>query len=449
MNADFDLNLFHQTIIKRMNAWAMFLSPQGTVLFWNEAAEQITGYPRDEVVGIPDIWKKIYPDPIYRREITGMIIGVIREEAYLRNFETKILTKTGEEKHISWNTSEVRGNDGTITGYVAVGIDITDKVMNKRKLREREELFHGITSAAYDGIVLLDDSGRITYWNPSAEWIFSLSMKEAKGQRAIDLIAPPEHRLDWKDALAQNGVHELIGLRRDGIPIPVEITLSGVTLRNHSHTIMIVRDISDRKQAEEQMRLLSAIVHSSEEAFISVGADGHLLSWNPAAERITGTSHDTATGGRITDYIHLKGDAHAIPDAIAASVHAEITGVLVDTLGLEHDVVISLTPIQQSDRFSLLIRDVTKEKKAAKTMIAYIREATMRLKMPVEVVRENLEDILGTIEGDTIDCAAATLRLRVQMAHLARISETIRELNAALTAEGMEIPEAYRSFLLE
>ncbi|MDO9539317.1 MAG: PAS domain S-box protein, partial [Methanocalculus sp.] len=282
MNADFDLTLFHQTIIERMNAWVMFLSPNGTVLFWNEAAEKITGYPREEVVGIPDIWKKIYPDPIYRKEITGMIIGVIEEQAYLRNFETRILTKTGEKKHISWNTSEVRTNDGSITGYVAVGIDITEKVMDKRKLRDREELFHGITSAAYDGIVLLDDSGRIKYWNPSAEWIFSLPMKEAKGLRAIDLIAPPEYRSDWQDALTRDGVHELTGLRRDGGLVPVEVTLSGVTLRALPHTIMIVRDISKRLEAEAQMRLLSAIVHSSEEAIISVGADGHLLSWNPA-----------------------------------------------------------------------------------------------------------------------------------------------------------------------
>ncbi|MDO9539364.1 MAG: PAS domain S-box protein, partial [Methanocalculus sp.] len=214
-------------------------------------------------------------------------------------------------------------------------------------------------------------------------------------------------------------------------------------------TIMIVRDISKRLEAEAQMRLLSAIVHSSEEAIISVGADGHLLSWNPAAERICGIPYDTAIGGHIAENIRLKDDDRAITDAIVASVHTEIAGVLIDTEGVEHDVVISLTPIQQSDRFSLLIRDVTKEKKAAKTMIAYIKEATMRLNMPVLVVRENLEDIIVTIEGDTVDCEAATLRLKVQIAHLARISETIRELNAALTGEGREIPEAYRSFLLE
>jgi PAS domain S-box-containing protein len=449
MNADFDLILFHQTIIERMNALVIFLSPKGTVLFWNEAAEKITGYAAEEVIGTAAIWKQLYPDPIYRKKITGMIIGVIEEQAYLRNFETRVLTKTGEKKHISWNTSEVRTTDGSITGYVAVGIDITEKVVDKRKLRDREELFHGITSAAYDGIVLLDDAGRIAYWNPSAEWIFSLPMKEAKGQRAIDLIAPPGSHSDWEDALTRDGVHELTGLRGDGGLVPVEVTLSGVTLRDLPHTIMIVRDISKRLEAEAQMRLLSAIVHSSEEAIISVGADGHLLSWNPAAERICGIPYDTAIGGHIADNIRLKNDDRAITDAIVASVHTEIAGVLIDTLGVEHDVVISLTPIQRSDRFSLLIRDVTKEKKAAKTMIAYIKEATMRLNMPVLVVRENLEDIIGTIEGDTADCEAATLRLKVQIAHLARISETIRELNAALTGEGREIPEAYRSFLLE
>jgi PAS domain S-box len=444
-----DLALFHQTIIERMNALVAFLAPDGTILFWNVAAEQITGYPALEVIGKNGIWKRLYPDPVYRKEITKMITDVINEQAYLRNFETRIITEDGGEKYISWNTSEVRSPGGTITGYVAVGVDITDKVLNKRQLREREELFHGITSAAYNGIILLDEHAIITYWNPAAERIFLYQKQEAKGSTIIDLLAPENARMEWQSVLAKTGSHELDARRKDGSLIPSELNISKVTIKNRPHTIIVVRDLTEQKRSESQMRLLSTIVQTSQEAIVSVSVSGTILSWNKAAEEMTGIPEEDALDAPILDLIHLKDGEDRIAEAISQSDHAVISAILPDRRGMEHDVIISVTPLFGGEGFSLLVRDVTQVKKAQRTMIAYIREATARLKMPVEVVHENIEDILGMFEDDTIDCDSVALRLRVQMTHLAQIAETIRELNAALTGEGADIPEAYRLFLLE
>lgn len=444
-----DLSLFHQTIIERMNALVTFLAPDGTILFWNEAAGQITGYPAREVIGKNKIWKQLYPDPVYRKEITKMITDVIEEQAYLRNFETRIITGDGREKHISWNTSEVRSSGGTITGYVAVGVDITDKVLNKRQLREREELFHGITSAAYNGIILLDEDSTITYWNPAAERIFSYQKQEAKGSHIIDLLAPENARMEWQSVLAKTGSHELDARRKDGSLIPSELTLSTVTIKNRPHTIIVIRDLTEQKRSESQMRLLSTIVQTSQEAIISVSVSGTILSWNKAAEEMTGIPEEKAIDAPVLNLITLKEGEDQIAEAISQSDHAVISAILPDRQGMEHDVIISVTPLFGGEGLSLLIRDITEVKKAQRTMIAYIREATARLKMPVEVVRENIEDILEMFEDTTPDCDSAALRLRVQMTHLAQIAETIRELNAALTDEDADIPEAYRAFLLE
>lgn len=444
-----DLALFHQTIIERMNALVTFLAPDGTILFWNVAAEQITGYPAGEVVGKNEVWKRLYPDPGYRKEITKLITDVIEEEAYLRNFETRIITEDGREKHISWNTSEVRSPGGTITGYVAVGVDITDKVQNKRQLREREELFHGITSAAYNGIILLDEHAIITYWNPAAERIFLYQKQEARGSTVIDLLAPDTDRNRWQSVLAKTGSHELDARRKDGSLIPSELNISKVTIKNRPHTIILIRDMTEQKRSESQMRLLSTIVQTSQEAIVSVSVSGTILSWNKAAEEMTGIPKENALDAPILDLIRLKEGEDRIAEAISQSDHALVSAILPDSRGMEHDVIISVTPLSGGEGFSLLIRDITEVKKAQRTMIAYIREATARLKMPVEVVHENIEDILGMFDDDTIDCDSAALRLRVQMTHLAQIAETIRELNAALTGEGADIPEAYRLFLLE
>lgn len=444
-----DLSLFHQTIIERMNALVAFLAPDGTILFWNVAAGQITGYPAGEVIGGSWIWKKLYPDPVYRKEITKMITNVIEEQAYLRNFETRIITGLGSEKYISWNTSEVRSPGGSITGYVAVGVDITDKVQNKRQLREREELFHGITSAAYNGIILLDEHSIITYWNPAAERIFFYHKQEAKGINVIDLLAPETARTQWQSVLTKTGSHELDARRKDGSLISAELNISRVMIKNRPHTIVIIRDMTEQKRSESQMRLLSTIVQTSQEAIVSISGSGTILSWNKAAEEMTGIPEESALDAPILDLIKLKDGEERIAEAISQSNHAVISAILPDRRGMEHDVIISVAPLSGGEGFSLLVRDITEVKKAQRTMIAYIREATARLKMPVEVVRENIGDILGMFYDDTIDCDAAALRLKVQMTHLAQIAETIRELNAALTGEGTDIPKAYEKFLLE
>jgi len=444
-----DLALFHQTIIERMNALVAFLAPDGTILFWNVAAEQITGYPAQEVIGKNEVWKQLYPDPGYRKEITKLITGVIEEQAYLRNFETRIITEEGGEKYISWNTSEVRSPEKKITGYVAVGVDITDKVLNKRQLREREELFHGITYAAYDGIILLDEHSTITYWNPAAERIFFYQKQEAKGIDLIDLLAPEPARMEWQSVLAKTGSHELYARRKDGSLIPVELNISMVTIKNRPHIIIVIRDMTRQKESEAQMRLLSTIVESSQEAIISISGSGTILSWNKAAEEMTGIPAESALDAPILDLIRLKEGEDRIAEAISQSDHVVVSAILPDSRGMEHDVFISVTPLSGDEGFSLLIRDVTKEKKAQRMMIDYIKEATTRLKMPVAVVRENIEDILVMFDDDTIDCDTAALRLKVQVTHLRQIAETIRDLNAALTGEGGDIPKAYRDFLLE
>ena len=85
----------------------------------------ISGYKKTGVVGKKTIWKQLYPDQGYRRKITTEIQSVISRETFLENFETEIRCADGTTKTIVWNTRALRDTRGDVTGYIAIGRDVT------------------------------------------------------------------------------------------------------------------------------------------------------------------------------------------------------------------------------------------------------------------------------------------------------------------------------------
>jgi PAS domain S-box-containing protein len=136
---------FQESIIINAKLWMTLLDQNNNVVIWNRAAEEITGYTHDEVIGNSTIWKKLYPDTEYRHEVTKKIADTISNKKYLENFETRILTKSGLVKDISWNTREMTGDGGQSLGYIVVGNDITEKKQAEEQLEHyNEDLERGI-----------------------------------------------------------------------------------------------------------------------------------------------------------------------------------------------------------------------------------------------------------------------------------------------------------------
>jgi PAS domain S-box-containing protein len=116
---------FRGSIIDNAYVLIAVLDPKGKIQVWNKAAEMITGYSPDEVIGSSAIWKKLYPDAEYRRSITQKISRIIAGQKYFENLETTIHTRTGGRRIISWNTKQI-GTGGTYH-EIAIGRDITEQ----------------------------------------------------------------------------------------------------------------------------------------------------------------------------------------------------------------------------------------------------------------------------------------------------------------------------------
>ena len=130
-----DLLNFQGEMLNTAAVWINTLDQEGSVNFWNEAAEQISGYRAGEVVGHTAIWEWLYPDPGYRGEVIKKVREILGRGEKVENYETQIETKSGERRVISWHSNSLL-KSGKVVGSIAIGADITERKRAEKELRE-------------------------------------------------------------------------------------------------------------------------------------------------------------------------------------------------------------------------------------------------------------------------------------------------------------------------
>jgi two-component system CheB/CheR fusion protein len=173
-----------------------------------------------------------------------------------------------------------------------------------------EALSRTFLDSALDCIITMDASGRVQEFNPASERVFGFSRSEAVGKELAELIIPPRLRERHRQGLARylkTGEGPLIGklieieaLRRDGSEIMVALAINATQVNGAPIFTAYLRDITERKRAEETNRRLAAIIESSGDAIISKDLDEIVTSWNKEAERLFGYSADEIIGKPIT-----------------------------------------------------------------------------------------------------------------------------------------------------
>src|SRR5262245_45573826 len=181
-----------------------------------------------------------------------------------------------------------------------------------------ESLSRTFLDSALDCIIAIDASGRVQEFNPASERVFGFTRSEAVGKDLADLIIPPRLRERHRQGLARylkTGEGTLIGklieieaLRRDGSEILVALAINATQVNGSPIFTAYLRDITERKRAEETNRRLAAIIECSGDAIISKDLNEIITSWNKGAERLFGYSADEIIGKSIT--VLVRPDRH-------------------------------------------------------------------------------------------------------------------------------------------
>jgi len=135
------LSQFRELIIDNANIWLNVLDEKGNVVIWNKAAESISGYSKEEVVGHGRIWEWSYPDDKYREEMFAKATAIIEKHEVLEDFETTIHRKDGKKRDMSWHSRNLLNDQGKPIGSIALGRDVTERKRAQEALRVNEEKF--------------------------------------------------------------------------------------------------------------------------------------------------------------------------------------------------------------------------------------------------------------------------------------------------------------------
>lgn len=172
--------------------------------------------------------------------------------------------------------------------------------------KNRASVLRAMTASTQDAIIMMDDEGRITFWNPAAERLFGYRSGEITGQNLHQVLAPERYHAefykrfaDYKETgrgRAVNSILELQARHKNGHEIPVELSLSSVDLEEHHETIGILRDISARRKAETELRKLSKAVEQSPASILITDPNGTIEYVNQKFVDITGYSREEVRG---------------------------------------------------------------------------------------------------------------------------------------------------------
>jgi|GEM_PF-230515 len=227
---------------------------------FNTAAHTGLGYASEEFarLRVEDIQAELSAEQISTTSLNAVLGKRI-------SFETQHRHKNGSLRDVALTLRPITLGERPLVS--AVWRDITEQKARERALAESEKRLKTITDSALDAILMLDDAGNISYWNPAAETIFGYQSEEALGRNLHQLIALPAphagRQPDFSlfreagESRAIGKTIELAARRKDGAKITISLSLSSVQLNDQWHAVGIVRDISELKQ--HQAALESAL----------------------------------------------------------------------------------------------------------------------------------------------------------------------------------------------
>ena len=250
-----------KSIIQNANVWLMVLDGSGRVLEWNTAAESISGYTAGQVMGKNEIWKSLYPDKEYRREITSHIKDIIEKDYFLENLKTRISCRDKSQKVILWNTRKLPQEGDFPERFIAIGIDVTKSSRAEEEIRKNEERYRRLFENMLNGVAycqMLYKDGRFDDFlcisvNKSFERLTGL--QDVPGRRVTDVIPGiRESNPDLLDTLAR--VVETENPEQfeiDFTPLEMQLSIS-VYSPEKGYFVAIFENITERKWAENALR---------------------------------------------------------------------------------------------------------------------------------------------------------------------------------------------------
>ena len=250
-----------RSLVAAVRDYAIYLlDPQGNVFTWNMGAERIKGYTQEEIVG-----KHFSCFYTPEDQASGKPAAALKIAASEGRYEEEgwRVKKDGSRFWASVAITPIRDQSGILTWFAKVTRDLTPQRKAEEAVRRSENQFHALFEFSPDAIVVSDRQGRIIEINARVAGIFGYERGELIGQ-SIEILVPERFRRNHPDLRQEYSKSprvrpmgaglELFGRRKDGREFPADIMLGPVETAEGQMVLTVIRDLTEKREAEEALR---------------------------------------------------------------------------------------------------------------------------------------------------------------------------------------------------
>ncbi|HIH94480.1 TPA: PAS domain S-box protein, partial [Methanosarcina acetivorans] len=279
------------------------IGADGKITDVNSSTETITGYSRDELIGTD--FSDYFTEPEKAKEGYRHVF----QKGLVRDYPLEVLHRDRHITHVLYNASVYRDEIGEVIGVFAAARDITEL----KKAEEKIKTLVSAVESSDDAVITMSLDGMITSWNKGAERVYGYPAEEILGKK-MSVLEPANLKGEIKQLIERikqgEGInhYETVRLKKDSTLVDISVALSPVF--DDSGKIIalsaIARDITERKKAEEALRLSNiynrSLLEASLDPLVTIGPDGKITDVNKATEQITGYSRGELIGTDFTNY---------------------------------------------------------------------------------------------------------------------------------------------------
>ena len=356
----------------------------------NPMACQMWGYTHEEMLGRPiGISDDSQQIPVHALE-------VIKAGGQFQMRDT-----TARKDGTSFNV-EVHATPFTYKGkphLLAIVRDITEQVQAEQQLREQGEQYRSVFEASSDGLIIRNMEGTVVQVNPAACKMHGYGYEEYLALSRDTLIHPDYHpqlrEIIQTVKAGRTFQGQAVDLRKDGSTFPVEFRSDPFTFLGQPHMLTVLHDITERAEAERQLRereeQYRSIFEATNDALgILDLEDGHIVEVNPALCDIYGYSYDELIGLPSSVVIHpekLPGFAEIGLPLIRAGGERHVQGVNLRKDGSVFPIDLRQTVFTYQGKPHMLcvIRDITEQVQAQQLLEQRVEERTRELSSLLDI----------------------------------------------------------------
>ena len=312
-------------IVAENSPSGLFIVHDERIVYANPTIRTLMGYEPGELLGTP-VWKYVHPGDAAR--FKDYEKRLVAGEDLPTHAESRGVTKSGDVRYFDLRMSIIQHSGAP--ALLVNAVDITDSVHAKEALTKSEHDYRELVEETSDWVWRVDENGVYTYVSPRCRDLIGYEPDEVLGKTPFDFMPVEEAEHVRTVYLARAGAHEPFALlentivHRDGHRVAVETSGSPVfddtgVFRGYRG---IDRDVTARKQAEEQLRKktteLESVFHAFPDVYFWIDADGTIADYHAAEPSSLYASPDEFLGKRM---------AAVVPEDIAKLFDAAIAQV--------------------------------------------------------------------------------------------------------------------------